>query len=347
SRRSFTPLKVLVESPQGTAWLCHWHGHLQKPLPRRQSRISMSEGVRKTLVTVRYIKQLEPGVDFSAKRLDQLLKPLGMLPAHQNVLVIYDAFCRTLLSDTYLVFEPVEGNLAQLIRTRRGIPFSSGLVASIFIQTIRGLHHIHEHVSVHGDLQPANVMITTTGLHEDSSLSSETVSTPSKERDLTVTVKLSWPPSLGTDLDSTPSLGYYRAPEVLLAVSRPSQSSDMWAFGAIMMEVATLRPLFKSKSAFGYIGGITTARGYLRGMIEVLGDPDGGHGEDARGRPLGGGRAMWNQADLDISEPTSPQDLRTLVPPHIPNELVACISDVLKYDPATRFTVSECLHHQY
>lgn len=59
-------------------------------------------------------------------------------------------------------------------------------------------------------------------------------------------------PSLPPDYVST---RWYRAPEVLLRAPHYSAPIDIFAVGAIMAELFTLRPLFPGSSEVGGLGG--------------------------------------------------------------------------------------------
>jgi serine/threonine protein kinase len=88
------------------------------------------------------------------------------------------------------VFEPMEGHLYQLIRSRHGRrPFANGLVASIFQQIVQGLHHIHASGYFHWDMKPENILVTTTGHQSYPNLSPIAPDAP-PEQDVKVLVKL-------------------------------------------------------------------------------------------------------------------------------------------------------------
>jgi meiosis induction protein kinase IME2/SME1 len=180
----------------------------------------------------------------------------------------------------------MEGHLYQLIKSRHGRrPFASGLVASIFRQTIQGLHHIHASGYFHRDMKPENILVTTTGHHLYPNLSPIAPPNAPPEQDVRVLIKLA-DFGLAREAGSTQpyteyvSVRWYRAPEVLLKSSHYSKPIDMWALGAIMAEVVNLEPLFPGKNEADQLFLVT----------QVLGDPCETYGYDDRGKPLGGGR---------------------------------------------------------
>ena len=162
----------------------------------------------------------------------------------------------------------MEGNLYQLIKTRKGKPLAGGLVSSIFRQVVLGLHHIHEAGYFHRDMKPENVLVTTTGLFDYTSVSPLAPPNAPKEKDVVVIVKLA-DFGLARETNSAPpyteyvSTRWYRAPEVLLSSRDYSNPVDMWAFGTIMAEVVNLRPLFPGSDQGDQVAKI----------CEVLGDP--------------------------------------------------------------------------
>jgi serine/threonine protein kinase len=182
----------------------------------------------------------------------------------------------------------MEGNLYQLIKSRRGRQLAGGLVSSIFRQIIHGLHHIHESGYFHRDMKPENLLVTTTGLHDYRNLSPIAPSGSSPEKDVVVIVKLA-DFGLARETKSRPpyteyvSTRWYRAPEVLLRSKDYSNPVDMWALGTIMAELVNLRPLFPGQDEIDQVTKIGA----------VLGDPVDDYGVDQRGKPIGGGK--WSK----------------------------------------------------
>lgn len=183
----------------------------------------------------------------------------------------------------------MEGNLYQLIKSRKAKPLAGGLVSSIFRQIVEGLHHIHASGYFHRDMKPENVLVTTTGLYDYRSLARDATSDTLRERDVVVLIKLA-DFGLARETSSLPpyteyvSTRWYRAPEVLLRSRNYSNPVDMWALGTIMAEVVNLRPLFPGEAEPDQIARI----------CDILGDPVEDYGVDERGRLRGGGQ--WPRA---------------------------------------------------
>ncbi|CRK22773.1 hypothetical protein BN1723_012773, partial [Verticillium longisporum] len=124
-------------------------------------------------------------------------------------------------------------------------------VKSILFQIMQGLEHIHAHHFFHRDIKPENILVTTSG-HQDSSVTSfrrysALVTPPSTPPNYTVKIA-----DFGLARETHSKLAYttyvstrwYRAPEVLLRAGEYSAPVDIWAIGAMAVEVATLKPLF-------------------------------------------------------------------------------------------------------
>ena len=231
----------------------------------------------------------------------------------------------------------MEGNVYQLIRSRKGRPLAQGLVYSIFSQVVNGLHHIHSNGYFHRDMKPENLLVTTTGLAEYA---------PTKAQDVMVIVKIadfglaretaSHPPY--TDYVAT---RWYRAPEVLLRARDYSNPVDMWALGAILAELVNLKPLFPGLGEIDQVLRIT----------RVLGEPSDRYGYDERGRVMGGG--AWPRG-IEMAESYNfnflksvPVVFSSLFGPNVPRSLVDVIEDLLRYDPEKRLKTTDLLDCQY
>ena len=178
----------------------------------------------------------------------------------------------------------MEGNLYHLIKARKGRPLAGGLVSSIFHQIVLGLDHIHSNGYFHRDMKPENVLVTTTGLFDYTSVSPVAPPHAPKEKDVVAIIKLA-DFGLARETRSLPpyteyvSTRWYRAPEVLLLSRDYSNPVDMWAFGTIMAELVNLRPLFPGSDQVDQVARI----------CEILGDPSDVYGVDLSGSQIGGG----------------------------------------------------------
>ena len=210
---------------------------------------------------------------------------LRAIPYHPNIIPLYDFFLLPSTKELYFVFESMEGNLYQLIKTRKGKPLAGGLVSSIFKQVVAGLHHIHASGYFHRDMKPENLLVTTTGLYDYRPVYADAPPDAPSEPDVVVIVKLA-DFGLAREIKSKPpyteyvSTRWYRAPEVLLKSRDYSAPVDMWALGTIMAELVNLRPLFPGNGEIDQVARI----------CELLGDPVEDYGADRRGASIGGGK---------------------------------------------------------
>ncbi|KAI0692755.1 kinase-like domain-containing protein [Cytidiella melzeri] len=348
STRSYTPLKVVGDGSFGTVWLCDWHGTLPPNTPL--SPMQCGAGARpeyagKRLVAVKRMKRRWEGGWDECKRLKEL-ESLRAIPYHPNIIPLYDFFLLPDTKELYFVFESMEGNLYQLIKTRKGKPLAGGLVSSIFRQVVEGLHHIHVAGYFHRDMKPENLLVTTTGLYDYRSVARDAPPDAPTERDVVVIIKLA-DFGLARETNSLPpyteyvSTRWYRAPEVLLKSRDYSNPVDMWALGTIMAELVNLRPLFPGQSEIDQVARI----------CEILGDPVEDYGLDSRGRLVGGGkwpRGVRMARNVGFAfQQMRPRNMYDMFDRNVPLELVDCIVDLLKYDPSLRLTSLQCVQHPY
>ncbi|OBZ79720.1 Serine/threonine-protein kinase MAK [Grifola frondosa] len=343
STRSYTPLKVVGDGSFGTVWLCDWHGTLPPNTPL--SAMQCGAGARpeyagKRLVAVKRMKKRWEGGWDECKKLKEL-ESLRAIPYHPNIIPLYDFFLLPTTKELYFVFESMEGNLYQLIKTRKGKPLAGGLVSSIFRQVVSGLHHIHASGYFHRDMKPENLLVTTTGLYDYRSLSPVAPPDAPLERDVVVIIKLA-DFGLARETKSKPpyteyvSTRWYRAPEVLLKSRDYSNPVDMWALGTIMAELVNLRPLFPGQGEIDQVARI----------CELLGDPCDDYGLDARGSKWAKGVKMAKAVGFAFQK-VQPKNIYSLFDRSVPIKLVDCIADLLKYDPDVRLTSRQCVDHPY
>ncbi|KAG8907557.1 hypothetical protein FRB99_003716 [Tulasnella sp. 403] len=354
SVRSYTPLKNVGDGSFGTVVLADWHS----PLPPGVSispmqlniKVSSSPSAPRRMVAIKRMKKKWQNGWAECKQLKEL-ESLRRIHPHPNIIPLYDSFLLPETKELYFVFECMEGNLYQLIKSRKGRPLAGGLVASIYRQVVEGLRHIHDAGYFHRDMKPENLLVTTTGLADYSPTSPLCTQPPHlapPEKDVMVIVKLA-DFGLAREVSSQPpyteyvSTRWYRAPEVLLRSRNYSKPVDMWALGTILAELVNLKPLFPGQRELDQVRKIT----------EVLGNPtaNGDWGRDDRGRPRGGGdwiRGIKMAAAVGYFFPTTkPIRFHTLFHSSVPRSLIDCIADLIRYDPDKRLTAHDCKNHPY
>jgi eukaryotic-like serine/threonine-protein kinase len=150
----------------------------------------------------------------------------------------------------FLVMEFVQGETLAARLARGPLPPREAVRYSI--QIGEALDHAHRHGVVHRDLKPANIMLTKSGVKVlDFGLA--TLRTAAS-----ITMPLDRTPVAGEGLTSEQSLlgtVQYLAPERLEG-GEADVASDVFAFGAVMYEMATGRRAFDSSSAAGVIAAV-------------------------------------------------------------------------------------------
>ncbi|KAG6484923.1 hypothetical protein ZIOFF_053448 [Zingiber officinale] len=207
----------------------------------------------------------------------------------------------------HLVFEYMDCNLYQLMK-ERGKPFSDVEIRNWCFQIFRALAYMHHHGYFHRDLKPENLLVIKNLVKiADFGLAREVHSKPP----FTEYVSTRW----------------YRAPEVLLQSSIYSSAVDMWAMGAIMAELFTLRPLFP---------GLSEADELFK-ICNVIGSPNS---------------YSWSEG-LQLAEAMKYQfpqfagiPLSVLIPT-ASKDAVDLISSLCSWDSTKRPSALEVLHHSF
>ncbi|KAK3037624.1 hypothetical protein RJ639_030401 [Escallonia herrerae] len=207
----------------------------------------------------------------------------------------------------YFVFEYMECNLYQLIKDR-GKLFSEADVRNWCFQVFQGLAYMHQRGYFHRDLKPENLLVSKDIIKiADFGLAREISSQPP----YTEYVSTRW----------------YRAPEVLLQSPMYGSAVDMWAMGAIMAELFTLRPLFPGSSEADEIYKICS----------VTGSPT--ESEWAEGHVLA------NAINYQFPQ-LAGVHLSALVP-SASKDAISLITSLCSWDPCKRPTAVEVLQHPF
>ncbi|XP_012574599.1 cyclin-dependent kinase F-4 [Cicer arietinum] len=207
----------------------------------------------------------------------------------------------------YFVFEYMECNLYQLMKDREKL-FSEGEIRNWCFQVFQGLAYMHHRGYFHRDLKPENLLVTKDIIKiADFGLAREISSQPP----YTEYVSTRW----------------YRAPEVLLQSYIYSSKVDMWAMGAIMAELFSLRPLFPGASEADEIFKI----------CGVIGTPTTESWADG----------LKLARDINYHFPQlAGVNLSALIP-SASDSAISLIQSLCLWDPCKRPTASEALQHPF
>ncbi|KAK1417821.1 hypothetical protein QVD17_26955 [Tagetes erecta] len=207
----------------------------------------------------------------------------------------------------YFVFEYMECSLYQLMKDRLKA-FLEGRIKNWCFQVFQGLAYMHQRGYFHRDLKPENFLVSKDVIKiADFGLAREIISQPP----YTEYVSTRW----------------YRAPEVLLQAPVYGSAVDMWAMGAIMAELFTLRPLFPGSSEADEIYKICS----------VIGSPT--ESSWAEGLELA---STMNYLFPELGG----VNLSALIP-SASKEAVNLIASLCSWDPCKRPTASEALQHPF
>ncbi|KAJ9648005.1 Serine/threonine protein kinase [Coniosporium apollinis] len=175
---------------------------------------------------------------------------LKSLPPHPHLVPALDIFLDPISKRLHIAMEYMDGNLYQLMKARDHKRLDGASVKTILFQIMSGLEHIHEHSFFHRDIKPENILVSTSSPQDSSNAFrrySALATPPSTPPAYTIKIA-----DFGLARETHSKLPYttyvstrwYRAPEVLLRAGEYSAPVDIWAIGAMAVEIATLKPLF-------------------------------------------------------------------------------------------------------
>ena len=272
---------------------------------------------------------------------------LKTLPPHYHLVPAYDIFLDPLSKKLHIAMEYMDGNLYQLIKARDHKPLDPTTVKSILYQIIAGLDHIHEHHFFHRDIKPENILVSTSAATDPVASSfrrySSLVTPPATPPIYSVKIAdfgLARETHSRSPYTTYVSTRWYRAPEVLLRAGEYSAPVDMWALGAMAVEIATLKPLFPGGNEVDQVWRV----------CEMMGSP--GSWVNKHGQRMGGGE--WKDGiklaqKLGFSFPKmAPHSFETVLPPpRWSAQLAQLVTWCLMWNPKARPTSRQAMDHDY
>ncbi|CBY18142.1 unnamed protein product [Oikopleura dioica] len=249
----------------------------------------------------------DEGVPSTSIREIALLKELK----HENIVKLIDVSLDE--EQLFLIFEFLSCDLKNYLDKQRRAKkrLDQITVKSYTFQILQALSFCHSRRVLHRDLKPQNLLISPeTGIL--------------KLADFGLGRAFNIPLRVYTHEVVTL---WYRAPEVLLGCLRYSIPIDMWAVGAIMAEIATLRALFAGDSEIDQ----------LYRIFRILGTPSNKIWKGVENfKDWKEGFPKWEGSGIPFADDWPMCDLG---------------KDLLKkfliYDPASRISAKAALNHPY
>ncbi|KAF2018940.1 meiosis induction protein kinase-like protein [Aaosphaeria arxii CBS 175.79] len=271
---------------------------------------------------------------------------LRSLPPHPHLVPALDIFLDPYSRRLHIAMEYMDGNLYQLMKARDHKPLDAHSVKSILFQIMAGLEHIHHREFFHRDIKPENILVSTSQQNDSSHpfrRYSALMTPPSTPPAYSIKIA-----DFGLARETHSKLPYttyvstrwYRAPEVLLRAGEYSAPVDIWAVGAMAVEIATLKPLFPGGNEVDQVWRV----------CEIMGSP--GAWVNKYGNRVGGGE--WKDGvrlaqKLGFSFPKmAPHSMDTILQsPQWPASLANFVTWCLMWDPRNRPTSTQALAHEF
>ncbi|KAM0065702.1 putative protein-serine/threonine kinase CMGC-RCK family [Helianthus debilis subsp. tardiflorus] len=234
------------------------------------------------------------------------VKSLTKILNHPNIVKLKEIIREN--NRLFLIFEYMECDLYQLMVERRK-PFSEPEIRNMCFQILQGVAYMHYKGYMHRDLKPDNLLVSKDVIKiGDLGSTRETNGEQPYTHDNVTTL-------------------WYTAPEVFLRSSCYNSSVDMWAFGAIMVELYTNQPVFDGSSDADV----------MHKICSVLGTPN---------------ESTW-LSGLDLARnvlyrfPDFPGMRFSELLPSASSDAVNLIASLLSWCPSDRPTAKQALQHPF
>lgn len=246
----------------------------------------------------------DEGVPCTAIREISLLKELN----HPNIVRLYDVIHTE--RKLTLVFEFLDQDLKKFIDSCNG-KMEPNAIKSFMYQLLKGIMYCHQHLILHRDLKPQNLLI-----NEEGEL---------KLADFGLARAFGIPVRSYTHEVVTL---WYRAPEVLMESTRYSTPLDIWSCGCIFAEMSTGRPLFPGSGD----------QDQLVRIFKILGTPNTAIWPSIQDTP-----AFKRGFDM----PNHPQQPLAGAVPTLCPQGIDLLEKILLYEPSHRLSAKDAMAHPY
>lgn len=264
------------------------------------------------------------------------IKFILQIPAHKNLVTIYEMFIDDSLYHLHIVMECMEQNIYQLMKHRKRRVFSLPTLRSILFQILSGIKHIHDHDFFHRDIKPENILISPAHRYyskkwlEDDNYSDNYIV---KLADYGLARHISNRSPYTTYV----STRWYRSPEILLRKGFYSKPLDIWAYGCVVVELATFSPLFPGSDEVDQIWRI----------LNLLGSPDHTRGgKEHFGGSWPDSKPLYQALNYEFPY-VEGKTIKDILPnPQLEN-LYSVVASCLKWNPDDRFTANKICQLPY
>lgn len=279
--------------------------------------VSAIDSVTGNKVAIKKVKDTFADV-VDAKRILRELKLLRHLNGHENIITIHDIMTfphdTDQFEDIYIVTNLMESDLDRIIRSKQVL--TDKHMKFFLYQILRGLKYIHSANVLHRDLKPSNLLVNSNcdlalcdfGLARGFEDASDEV--------LTEYVVTRW----------------YRAPELLCESETYGKSVDIWSVGCIFAELFSNKPFFRGENP----------PHQLEVIVRKIGCPAPDNLDF-----IGSRLAYDSIVKLGTDPNVGTEAFHKYFPKGTNPLAIDLIKSMLKFHPTERFTVEQCLQHDY
>eukprot|EP00041_Stephanoeca_diplocostata_P014265 m.258007 g.258007 ORF g.258007 m.258007 type:complete len:438 (+) comp19640_c1_seq5:345-1658(+) len=299
------------------------------------------------------------GLSISACREIALLRELR----NEHVIEVKRVFLNHINREVCFLFAYAEYDLLVFISRHRELAKKNpsflppeGMLKSILHQLLLGIDYLHANWILHRDIKPANILVMGPNTSEPGRV---------KIADLGMARLFNAPLKPLAEVDPVVVTFWYRAPELMLGARHYTKAVDLWAIGCIMVELATSKPHFhagngdQSKDPYHH--------DQLKAIFNKIGVPYSVKQESTHDLHWQNLKEMPSFARLTKDFPDTRVDpslrksqpgslksgatsnLKKSIPDNIPMppDKFGLLENLLRMDPAKRFTARKALDHRY